>query len=362
MLAFGLTGAPRKGQAAVAVPGIGVIFNPRSGRNLRDPRAARRLARTLGDHGVIREAGSIDELYRVAEDFRKLEIDVLGISGGDGTNGTTITGFLDVYQGNALPQIAFLRGGTMNTVANAVGVRRGRPEGLLERLCRAYVTRAARPLADVERHVMCIRGEGAKRPAVNVSTEDEAPSSMRRGRPMSMKYGFNFGTGVVCGFLSEYYASGQPPNPVIAAKTLLRGVGSAAVGGEMIRRMAAPFRGSVELDDGTVWPERDYLAVAGGTVDQIGLNFRPFYRWGEKPSTFHILGIHTSPLGFVSQLPRIWRAAPMKQGHTYEGVTTHAIIRSPRSSLRYMIDGDLHECDGPLHVSIGPRVRIVVGT
>jgi hypothetical protein len=338
------------------VAGIGVIFNPRSGRNVRDPRAARRLARTLGDHGVIREAKSIDELYRVAEDFRKLEIDVLGISGGDGTNGTTITGFIDVYQGNALPQIAFLRGGTMNTVANSVGVRRGPPEGLLERLCQAYVARAARPLADVERHVMCVRGEGVKQ-----HQEARAPSSMK-APPLALKYGFNFGTGVVCGFLSEYYAYGQPPNPVVAAKTLLRGVGSAAVGGDMIKRMAEPFRGSVELEDGTVWPERDYLAIAGGTVDQIGLNFRPFYRYSEKPNTFHILGIHTSPMGFVRQLPRIWRAAPMKPGHTYEAVVTRATIRSPRGALRYMIDGDLHECGGPLHVSIGPRVRIVVDT
>jgi hypothetical protein len=341
------------------MPGIGVVFNPRSGRNLRDPRAAGRLARTLGDHGVIREAASIDELYRVAEDFRKLDIDVLGISGGDGTNGTTITGFLDVYQGNALPQIAFLRGGTMNTVANAVGVRRGRPEGLLDRLCRAYVERAARPLANVERHVMCIRAEGGRAPAR--AGPSGGPPSVR-SPPLATKYGFNFGTGVVCGFLSEYYAYGQPPNPVVAAKTLLRGVGSAAVGGEMIRRMAAPFFGSVELADGTVWPERDYLSVAGGTVDQIGLNFRPFYRFAERPNAFHLLGIHTSPLGFVRQLPRIWRAAPMQPGRTYEAVTDRAVIRSPRVPLPYMIDGDLHECGGALHVSIGPRVRIVVGT
>ncbi|MDF2696941.1 MAG: DAG-kinase catalytic domain protein [Labilithrix sp.] len=345
------------------MPGIGVIFNPRSGRNLRDPRAAGRLARTLGDHGVIREAGSIDELYRVAEDFRKLDIDVLGISGGDGTNGTTITGFLDVYQGNALPQIAFLRGGTMNTVANAVGVRRGRPEGLLHRLCRAYVARAARPLADVERHVVCLRGEGARSLKHSApASADGSASSVRPTEPLATKYGFTFGTGVVCGFLSEYYAYGQPPNPVVAAKTLLRGVGSAAVGGDMIKRMAAPFRGSVELDDGTVWPERDYLAVAGGTVDQIGLNFRPFYRYAEQPNAFHILGIHTSPIGLVSQLPRIWRAAPMKPGHAYEAVTKRVVIRSPRSPLRYMIDGDLHECGGALQVSIGPRVRIIVGT
>lgn len=297
----------------------------------------------------------MDELYRVAEDFQKLEIDVLGISGGDGTNGVTITGFLDVYKGSALPQIAFLRGGTMNTVANSVGVRRGKPEGLLDRLCRQYVERAARPLEDVERHVMCIRGENARTPRHVTGTAKSAP-------PLATKYGFLFGTGVVCGYLSEYYGTGEPPNPKVAAKTLLRGVGSAMVRGEMIKRMAAPFRGSVELDDGTVWEERDYLSVAGGTIDQIGLNFRPFYRYQERPGAFHLLGIHTSPMGFVRQLPRILRAEPMRPGHTFEALTTKAVIRSPHAPLRYMIDGDLHECDGPLHVSIGPRVRIVVGT
>ena len=57
------------------VSGIGVVLNPRSRRNLRDPGAAVRLARRLGDHGVVREARSIDELYRIAEDFRRDDID-----------------------------------------------------------------------------------------------------------------------------------------------------------------------------------------------------------------------------------------------------------------------------------------------
>ena len=310
------------------MPGIGVIYNPRSGRNLRDPKAARRLSVALGDHGVVREAGSIDELYRVAEDFRSLDIDVLGISGGDGTNGVTITGFLDVYQGAALPQIAFLRGGTMNTVANSVGVRRG-----ARRICSTASSRptsSARrsPLRDVERHVLKLRGESAG-PRSQRSAADAAPASML-APPLAEKYGFVFGTGVVCGYLAEYYAGGKgKPNPVVAAKTLLRGIGSAMVGGEMIRRMAEPFRGTVELDDGTVWEERDYLSVAGGTIDQIGLNFRPFHRYGEQPGRFHILGIHTSPMGFVAQLPRIWRAAPMQPGHTFEATTTSVVIRSP---------------------------------
>jgi hypothetical protein len=336
------------------VSGIGVVFNPRSGKNLRDPGAAVRLARALGDHGIVRETGSIDELYRVAEDFRKLEIDVLGISGGDGTNGVTITGFLDVYQGSALPQIAFLRGGTMNTVANSVGVRRGRPEGLLDRLVNGYVERASIPLQDVERHVMCFSGYKARAQHVT----DGAPQS---ALPLAQKYGFLFGTGVVYGYLAEYYRGGTP-NPVVAAKTLLRGVGSTIVRGEMIKRMAAPFRGWVELPDGTVWEERDYLAVAGGTIDQIGLNFRPFYRYGEKPEHFHLLGIHTTPMGFVRQLPRIWRAEPMKPGHTFEAITQTVRVHSSTGHIQYMVDGDLHECDGPLEVTVGPRVKIVVGT
>src|SRR5690349_1305212 len=104
----------------VPMSGIGVVLNPRSRLNQRDPQAALRLSRTLGDHGVVRTANSRDDLARIAEDFRKLEIDVLGISGGDGTNHVTITGFLEVYADEPLPPIAFLRGRTMNTVPTPV--------------------------------------------------------------------------------------------------------------------------------------------------------------------------------------------------------------------------------------------------
>jgi diacylglycerol kinase (ATP) len=323
--------------------GIGVVLNPKSRRNLRDPGAASRLAKKLGDHGVVRLVRSIDELHRAAEDFKALDIDVLGISGGDGTNHVTITGFLDVYAGSVpeatLPQIAFLRGGTMNTVANSVGIRRGRPEGLLGRLIRAYAERATLPLANVERRVMKI-----------------APVEAKGTRA---HYGFLFGTGVVQGYLAEYYRDGEP-SPLVAAKTLLRGVGSTLVRGEMIRRMAKPFRGSVVLGDGTTWPERDYLSVAGGTIDQIGLGFRPFHRANEQDTAFHLLGIYASPFQFVCDLPRIQRAEPMRPGKTYEATPQSATIRSADGTMRYMIDGDLHETVGALQVSTGPKVKIVV--
>jgi hypothetical protein len=332
------------------VPGIGVVLNPKSRRNLRDPRAASRLARTLGDHGVVREARSIDELYRIAEDFRRDDIDVLAISGGDGTNHVTLTGFIDVYGGATMPQVALLRGGTMNTVANSVGVSKGRPEGLLGRLLRDYAQRATAPLENVERHVM------------RIGPRDAASRDRTH-------YGFLFGTGVVHGFLAEYYRDGEP-TPLVAAKTLARGIGSAFIRGETIRRMAQPFRGSVTILDGTdpesavpraaKWEERDYLAVAAGTIPHIGLNFKPFRRYDERPGAFHMLGIHASPVAFVKELPRIHRAEPMRPGKAYEAVATRAVVRSADGVLRYMIDGDLHETRGELEVTTGPRVRLVL--
>jgi diacylglycerol kinase family enzyme len=334
------------------MPGIGVVLNPRSRKNLRDPSAALRLARTLGDHGVVRKVGSIEDLHRAAEDFKDLGIDVLGISGGDGTNHVTITEFLDVYGGGKileshvpppLPQIAFLRGGTMNTVANSLGVRRGQPEGLLGRLIRAYAERSSMPLANVERHVMRIGPAGV------------ASVGSARG----CHYGFLFGTGVVHGYIAEYSRDGEP-SPLVAARTLARGIGSTLVGGEMIRRMASPFRGSVTLDDGTRWEERDYLSVAAGTIDQIGLSFRPFYRYAERPNTFHLLGILASPFQFVLDLPRIRDGRPMRPGRTLEATPSRATLRSAGPVTRYTIDGDLHETPGEIDISIGPKVKIVL--
>jgi diacylglycerol kinase (ATP) len=318
--------------------GIGVVLNPRSRRNLRDPGAALRLSRRLGDHGVVRTAGSVEELYRIAEDFRRVDIDILAISGGDGTGHVTLTGFLNVYGGHTMPHVALLRGGTMNTVANSVGVRRGKPEGLLGRLIHAYAQRAIAPLAGVERHVMHVE-----------PLEGDAAAA---------HYGFLFGTGVVHGFLAEYYRDGEP-SPLVAARTLARGIGSALIRGEMIRRMAQPFRGSVTLDDGTVWEERDYLAVAAGTIEHIGLNFKPFYRYAQRPKAFQVLGIHASPVGFVQELPRIHKSLPMRTDKTYDALASRMVVRSAAGRMGYMIDGDLHESRGPIAVSIGPRVRLV---
>jgi diacylglycerol kinase family enzyme len=307
--------------------GIGVVVNPRSRQNQRDPRAAQRLARSLGDHGVVRTARSRDDLARIAEDFRKLEIDILGISGGDGTNYVTLTGFLDVYADEPLPTLAFLRGGTFNTVANAVGVPRGRPDGLLAQVIRSHARRE--PLQCVERHVMRIGNH----------------------------CGFIFGTGAIYGFISDYNQVEQR-DALWAAKVLARASGNVLAGRPT--PVAQRWEGKVTLDDGYEFPERDYLAIAAGTVDQIGLGFTPFYRSGHVEGSFHILGIHAPAMGFVSKLPDIWHGRPMGPDHTYDRLTRRAVIEARDGVVRYVCDGDVHDHPGPLVLETGPRVKILV--
>jgi diacylglycerol kinase (ATP) len=330
------------------MPGIGVLFNPKSRRNLRDPSAAGRLKRELGDHGVVREARSLDELRTIAVEFRRRDIEILAISGGDGTNTVTLTGFIDVYGDAPLPLIALLRGGTMNTVASSIGVRRASPEELLGRIVAHQRGRNAGTLATVERHVLRV-------------APGEPDGSGREGTGTTGQYGFLFGAGVVQGFLAEYYTG--EPSPLGAAQTLARGIGSALVGGEMIHRMAKPFRGTVTLEDGTRWDERDYLAVAAGTVAHIGLQFMPFYRFAERPGTFHTLGIYATAAQFVGELPRIWQGRPMRENRAFEAVTPAMTVQSTEETLRYTVDGDLHEAHptGRVRVSTGPRVRLLVG-
>jgi diacylglycerol kinase (ATP) len=319
------------------MPGIGLILNPKSRRHAGDPAAEARFAGYLGSDGIVRTARSVDELRHIAEDFRERDIDVLAIGGGDGTTHVTLGPFLEVYRDRPIPKLALLRGGTMNTVANSVGVPHGTPDQLVRRLVQTYRRGDATEIAFEERHLL------------RVTASDEPRAH----------YGFLFGTGVTHGFLAEYYRHANP-TPLAAVEVLLRCAASALVGGATIRRMAEPFRGSATLEGGSSWPARNYLALAAGTIAHIGLGFKPFYRYRDRPNAFHALGIVASPGAFVRELGRVRRGQPMRPAAAYDAVTSRLVVHGKTKPIRYMIDGDLYDASSDLVVSVGPLVRILV--
>lgn len=150
-------------------------------------------------------------------------------------------------------------------------------------------------------------------------------------------------------------------------KTLARGIGSAAINGAMVRRMTRPVRLAVqghgiEGDSRAAfaWGPREFFTVAAGTIPDIGLGFRPFYRAHESEGRghFHLLGVTTGPLGFVAELPNIHAARPLRRDRA-QTVLAHELTVRGHGPLRYMIDGDLFEHPASeMTVRIGPSVRI----
>lgn len=312
------------------MPGIAVVSNPRSRMNRRDPGLSGQMSFMLGTRGKVAQPHTRDELVEQARHFRDEQIDILAVNGGDGTLHIVLTAFIEAYEGAPLPPVAILRGGTMNTIATGLGIR-GRPADLLSALLLRYHTDQPMPFA--ERSIL--RVEGGDKP----------------------EYGFLFGNGLLSNFLAEHYASADP-SPLTAAWLLVRAIGSAMVGGELIRRLSAPAECTVEVD-GEAWPAEKYLTVTIGTVDDIGFQFRPFYEALRHPGRMHALGFACDALGIVKVLPRVRMALPLNSRDIYSAIPEKVVLRS-KNAAPFMIDGDFHPAGQTLTLTVGPRIRFVL--
>jgi diacylglycerol kinase family enzyme len=322
---------------AVSVPGIGLITNPRSRAYRRDPAKPRKLGYLIGSAGTAEATQSLGDLYRVCEEFKKERIEILGISGGDGTLHHTLTAMIRTYGEEALPLIAILRGGTMNTVANSLHIR-GETRDLLYELVDKHRRGQKGELEVFEKELLHVTATGD-----NGAGED--------------RYGFIFGNGVVYNFLHEYYTTGNP-SPAVATRLILAAAASTLLRGPLSRRIYKRFKARV-VSDGEEWACREFMTVAAAVVEQIGLGFRPFYRCDEEPGAFAILGIHTSAVGFVTELPRILGGQPMRRDKVIDRVARDVLFEPLEGDIEYIIDGDTYRSAGPVRLRTGPRLRFI---
>ena len=322
---------------------IALISNPRSRQNRRDPGLVRRLSGQIGAGAALLEPESVEELERalaalVATEGRP---EVLAINGGDGSSHVVLTAWVRCFGEAALPYLSLLCGGTMNTVASGMGVKR-RPEQVAAALAGFLSGALPEPLT-VERHLL------------RVDDPD---------RPDAPQYGFLFGNGLISNFLELYY-EGSEPTPMKAAWLLVRGVASVLAGGltgsgELGQRLMQPVSVAVASEgaEGADVPVRDYLSVAAGTVDDIGLGFRPFYESVRQPGMLHLLELGCTPVALVQNLPNIWQAQTIQAEGAASRVVTGFRLRA-LEPMGYMVDGDFHRGSRDLRVSVGPLIRVI---
>jgi diacylglycerol kinase family enzyme len=307
--------------------GIGVVVNPHAGRNRRTFGRADRLGDVLGAHGWVRETPSLEHLAAVAAECRTRAVDVLGVCGGDGTLARTLSALVRAYGSDALPRIVPLRGGTMNTIARAMGCPAWQPERMLAEIVATY--RRDQPLDAVEHQLVEVNGSD---------------------------YGFMVGAGTPVEFLRLYYGlPRQGAGP--AARLLLALTASVLSGGVLARQLFAPIAASLHCDDVRV-PFDAYTVVYASTIEDIGLGFRPTYRARERPGHVHVFA---GPLGsreFVRCLPAIKRGRPTHSPHVHDALA-RAVAVEFRQPTFYMIDGDIMDPTTRLTVEPGPVVRVI---
>lgn len=303
-----------------------VLANPRASQVRRRPDLVSSLREVLGPDVAVLVPQGLDALDRTARELREAAPDVVGVLGGDGTLSQSLTALARAWGDEELPPVAPLGGGTMNTVARSLGAR-GRPTHLAGHL-RAHLE-GRRALHPVERSMLEVDGE---------------------------RLGFLFGNGLFARYIAAY-EEGEP-GPRQAAWVLARATASAMVGGRFAQELTAPTRARLEVD-GEVLGSGPWLVAAAGTVEAVGLGFRPFVGALREPGHLHCLGIGCSPFELALQLHRPLRGRPFHHDAIVEATGRELVIHGPPDQ-RYNLDGDLSPTGPVTTVRVARTVRFLV--
>ncbi|MEQ1504469.1 MAG: diacylglycerol kinase family protein [Myxococcota bacterium] len=311
---------------------VAVVTNPKSRHNRRNPGLTTTLAYVLGERGEVVTPSDVGALGSIAARFRERGVDTLCVNGGDGTLHQVLTAFVRTWGEDApLPQVCVLRGGTMNIVADSVGVKLG-AEAMLGRLVEAIHTGVALPTTT--------------RRLMRFDVDDLPPL-----------YGFLAGNGIIARFLELYYDH-PDPSPLSAASLLARGAASALVQGPLIKQLMRPYTGQVSVDgvplDGDTW-----TAVALGTVAEMGLGFRVFPGVEAAPDALQVVAIGSSVASLAAELPSVYRGRGVHRPGNRTVAGAAVALDSPEP-IPLMIDGDFCRSDqGRVRVRLGPPVTFV---
>lgn len=303
---------------------VAVVLNPRAGGGAYDERRIEGLREIAGSRAVLFVTDERELLTAVAEGVRERGVETVAVIGGDGSVSGTLSALRKAYGAAPLPRIALLRGGTMNTIANSLGVRRGSPEDLLRRLLAVPST----PL--VERNTLLVQD----------------------------RLGFLFTAAAMVGFLRVLYDSSRTQRGRLGAlKLLARGSFQAFAGGALAARIESPLVATLRIDD-VEQPARRYAVLGAATVEQVGLGFRAFPRAAEGRDQFQVFAFHGSLQSLALQLPRIRAGLPVQKSLALDPLARRFVIEAPNEAIPYALDGDLYEARSRLAVDVGPRVLV----
>lgn len=299
--------------------GVALVFNPGAASNRRQARQLLPIFEAM--RGVqLYVTESLEDLNRAADDIAASDAAYLAIGGGDGTISHTLSAVYDRL--GTLPPVALLRGGSMNMVANSVGVPKD-PLAVLRVLTNQS------PAKEVLRDTMNIDG----------------------------RLGFIFGLGLVTNFLEAYYA-GAYTGPRRAAAVVMQTVGSTMVRGSLSKKVFRRCPGNVSVGDKR--DTRDWTVILAQTIVNLGIGFNPSYRAFERPGTFHALGGDISPGRFVGHLSYVFKGRPWPEPLNMLDTVSDRLQFEANEPYLYTVDGELLQSEGQVDIRCIEPTRFIV--
>jgi diacylglycerol kinase (ATP) len=332
---------PAPARAAATTPGdlplrplsVGLLHNPLSGRHHRGSRAIRRVEASTPDlrARLVRTATEVETaLARFADEG----VDLVVVSGGDGTVQAVLTALFTGLAFEAPPLLALMRSGTTNMIARDVGLG-GAPAPALRRVL-DWARDPERTLPLASRAVLRVQ-----------IAPDAAPA-----------FGMFFGAGTIydgtryChGHLYRWGIRGQLAPVVVVARYVLATLG----------RRPVPTVALTSAVDGEPAEAGDHTIVFVTTLERLVLGLRPF--WGVGDGALRLTAVAARPRRLLRALPSLLRgrrnpAVAPEHGYTSRNAREIRLAFDGGCTL----DGQLLTADsrrGPVVLSDGGRVRFV---
>lgn len=307
--------------------GIGIISNPHSKLNRKNPQRHGYLTYIAGEEGHVAVTKSLIELEQVAKDFKQTGVKMIAINGGDGTISHTITALIHAWAGAPLPQIALLRGGTINVLAENLGIK-GSPEEILYRLIESHYS------AQVKKTVRL------------------------RTLEIDTKFGFLFANGVCAKFLEEFYKNKSGP---LGSLLLIIKIALARfVNKEYFRKMVHETPTEIFYGHDSKSEKHSALATLVATIKRMPLGPKIFPKAGKDGEEIQCISYVCSPEKAIFKITKDVLLTPNRESDVKISLSSREfdILTNPGSG--YTLDGELYPASDKVTIKLGPEIEFVI--
>jgi diacylglycerol kinase family enzyme len=277
-------------------PRVGMLINPLSGKNCR---GSETILQTIGeDHAVLlHKVQSPQDVYDALIDFGRQKVNILVISGGDGTVQAALTVLLQHHPFASQPELMVLEGGTTNMIAGDVGVL-GDQGHALRRLFQWIQTGNGR-ITRMQRPIIRLQVPGHE-----------------------VKYGMFFGAAIISQGTRYYHKTKHKkglrgfPGICMTIARFLWGII------HQDNQVVAPTHIKVSLNKQLLQKE-DFMLLFVSTLDRLFFGLRPF--WGLEHGPLQFTAVRSQARCLLRVLPFLVRGRRVGKGTNENGYYSHNV-------------------------------------